>query len=125
MLVFGFQDIEIIKIGDDPGPMYTGDINSDGLIDIIVINNRKSRIDLFIQKLGASPEHTPPITRPNEIPEHWRFSKSRIMVSHQISALALHDFNRDGRTDIIYAGNPRNIVFLEQSEDGVFTEFKC
>ena len=99
---FGFSDLEIIKIGNGAGPMYTADMNGDGLMDILVINNRKSRIDLLLQKKGASPEDIVPVTRANEIPEHWRFAKERIMVSHQVSAIALHDFNDDGRTDVIY-----------------------
>ncbi len=117
---FGFSDIEIIKIGDDAGPLYTGDVNSDGLMDILVVNNRKSRIDLLLQKAGASPEDVVGVTRANEIPEHWRFEKKRIMVAHKVSALALHDFNNDGRTDIVYAGNPTNVVFMEQLADGSF-----
>jgi len=117
---YGFSDIEIIKIGDDAGPLYTGDVNSDGLMDILVINNRKSRIDLLLQKAGASPEDAVDVTRANEIPEHWRFEKKRIMVAHNVSALSLHDFNSDGRTDIVYAGNPTNLVFMEQLADGSF-----
>ena len=117
---FGFSDLEIIKIGNGAGPMYTADMNGDGLMDILVINNRKSRIDLLLQKKGASPEDIVPVTRANEIPEHWRFAKERIMVSHQVSAIALHDFNDDGRTDVIYGGNPSHIVFLEQMPDGSF-----
>ena len=110
---FGFDGLEIIKIGDDAGPMYTGDVNGDELIDILVINNRKSRIDLLLQKAGASPGA-------NEIPEHWRFDKQRVMVAHRVSAIALHDFNDDGRTDIVYASNPNHLVFLAQQPDGSF-----
>ncbi len=119
---FGFEDLEIIKIGDGAGPMYIGEINGDGLMDILVVNNRKSRIDVLLQKAGATPQDVTPVTRANEIPEHWRFKNERIMVSHKVSALALHDFNNDGRTDVIYASNPSNIVFLAQESDGTFTK---
>ena len=119
---FGFEELEIIKIGDGAGPMYIGEINGDGLMDILVVNNHKSRIDVLLQKAGATPQDATPVTRANEIPEHWRFNNERIMVSHKVSALALHDFNNDGRTDVIYAGNPNNIVFLAQEPDGTFTK---
>jgi hypothetical protein len=117
---FGFSSIDSIKIGDGAGPMYQGDLNGDGLIDLLIINNHKSRIDLLLQKANASPEDEIKVTRENEIPDHWRFDKKRVMVSHKVSAMSLHDFNDDGLTDIVYASNPSNIVFLAQKHDGTF-----
>ena len=102
---FGFNDLEVIKLGDNPGPVYSADINGDGLEDVLVINNRKSRIDLLLQKKDASPSDTVEVSRANEIPEHWRFEKKRIMVSHQVSSLAIHDFDNDGNIDLFqYTG---------------------
>ncbi|MBC8522432.1 VCBS repeat-containing protein [PVC group bacterium] len=117
---FGFSSLESIKIGDDAGPLYEGDVNNDGLIDLLVINNHKSRIDILLQKRNASPDDVIEISRANEIPEHWRFDKQQVMVSNKVSGLTLYDFNNDGLTDIVYASNPSKIVFLEQKPDGSF-----
>lgn len=119
---FGFNDLEVIKIGDNPGPIYTADINGDGLEDVLVINNRKSRIDLLLQRKNATPTDAVEVSRANEIPEHWRFEKKRIMVSHQVSSLAVHDFDKDGNLDIVYVANPTHIVFLTQQDGAEFTK---
>jgi hypothetical protein len=118
---FGFDGLEVIKIGRFAGPITVGDVNDDGLTDLIAVNNRTSRIEVHYQKRNASPGddvRTP--TRVNEFPEHWRFRRENIPVAHAVSAVVPHDFDGDGLTDLIYAGQPAELVFLRQSPRGVF-----
>ena len=56
---FGFEALEIIKIGAQAGPLATADMNGDGMIDLIAVNNHQSRIELHLQIPGARPSIAP------------------------------------------------------------------
>lgn len=118
---FGFEGLDILPIGGPAGPAIVADFDGDNLLDLIVVNNRSSRIDLFRQKPGASPDDpVVPPSRVNEFPDHWRFERSWIPVGHEVASLVAGDFDRDGVLEIAYAGQPGSIVFLEQTEPGRF-----
>lgn len=124
---FGFEGLEIVKIDANPGPLAIADMNGDGHNDLVVANNRKSRIEIHYFKPGATPDDEQP--RPagsgvNEIPEHWRFRRELISVSHQVSGIAVSDIDADGRADIVYAGNPPTIVMMRQAQPGEFEVFR-
>jgi hypothetical protein len=118
---FGFDGLEVVKIDPKAGPIADGDFNGDGRTDLAVANNYKSRIELHLQKPGATPDD--PADAPNsvnEVPPHWRFRRVEIPVSHQVNAIVPFDFDSDGMLDIVYAGQPGTIVFLRQTKPGVF-----
>lgn len=118
---FGFSPLEVVKIDQNAGPLQVADVNGDGLLDLIAVNNFKSRIEVHYQKADAKPDDELTGTLDvNELPEHWRFRKQLISVSHRVSAVAAHDFDGDGRMDLIYTGSPPEIVFVRQSQPGVF-----
>lgn len=118
---FGFDPLEVIKIDPKAGPIIVVDLDGDGLQDIVSANNHKSRLDLLYQKKGAKPTDEPPPPRgPNELPDHWRFRRENVTVSHEVQAVVPHDFNNDGLVDLIYAGNPGTIAFIKQAQPGVF-----
>ncbi len=118
---FGFGELEIVRIDRGAGPMSLADLDGDGFKDLIVVNNHSSRIELHFQRPGASPDdETVTITRANELPEHWRFRRELLSVSHRVLAVVPHDFDGDGRLDLIYAGLPGELVFMRQGADGRF-----
>jgi hypothetical protein len=118
---YGFEPLEVIKIEKGAGPVTVADMDSDGRTDIIAVNNRNSRIDVLLQKAGASPnDPPPPLKSVNEIPQHWRFRRVEVPVSEEVGATIPFDFDGDGLMDLVYAGAPGRIVFMRQSAPGVF-----
>jgi hypothetical protein len=118
---FGFDDLEIVKVGRGAGPMITGDMDGDGRDDLLVVNNFTSRIEIHYQKPNASPDD--PVTatpRINEFPEHWRFRRQQISVIHRVAAVIPYDFDGDDLMDIVYAGYPPEVVFMRQTAPGTF-----
>ena len=47
---YGFKPVEVFKLADRSGNMLTGDLNHDGLTDMILVDNSHSRLDLMIQR---------------------------------------------------------------------------
>ncbi|MDA1007516.1 MAG: VCBS repeat-containing protein [Planctomycetota bacterium] len=117
---YGFDGLDVIKVDDGAGPLVTADMNGDGLEDIVVANNRRSRIDIFLQKKDAKPSDEIAATKVNEFPDHWRYRRIDVPTSEAVGAVYPFDFDADGLKDLVYLGNPEKIVFVRQSAPGVF-----
>ncbi len=115
---YGFLPLEIFKLEERSGNLLAADMNADGLLDLVAVDNSHSRIDLLIQR--RSPEDAPKTT-PNEVNEltsDWRFEHRKVPVDKQITTLAVGDFNGDKRTDLAYFGTPDRLIVRFQPEQG-------
>lgn len=118
---YGFKPVELFKLEERSANMLAGDLNNDGRVDLAIVDNGNSRIDLLIQR-DKQPEKSKDETTINSIKSDWRFKHEKLPVDRQVGALTLGDFNGDGRVDVCYFGAPDRLVVRFQPEEGDWTE---
>ena len=121
---FGFDPLEAVPVGPGVGPVLARDIDGDGLVDLVVGNNHKSRIEVLRQRADATPEDIRPPRQVNELPEHWRFERIEIPVGVEIADLDVIDVDGDGRLDIVLAGRPDTLQVFRQSAPATFESLR-
>lgn len=114
---FGFSGMEFHKLDWDTQNLRLADVNNDGLTDVLVVNNARARIECLLQRKNpAEAEAEEP--EPNELPNDPRFKSRPFLTQKQVFAMEADDMNNDGRADLVYQGDPRELVVVYQDEKG-------
>jgi hypothetical protein len=120
---FGFTGPEFFPIDEGIGSLHAADLDGDGLNDLVIVNNLRSKINLLYNRTGK----TNPITgvQParkldlNELPPDARFRIDSIPVDEHIAAMVVADLNGDGRPDIAFYGDGKDLeVIYNQGTNG-------
>jgi hypothetical protein len=113
---FGFTGPEIFPIDNQIGMLRVADLDGDGLNDLILVNNTRSKINLLYNQTGktnVSAKAKLAVKREiNELPPDARFRIDSIASEKRISSLVVADLNGDGRPDIAYYGEPKELIVL-------------
>ncbi len=109
---FGFSGPEIFPIDNQIAHLRAADLDGDGLQDLIVVNNARSKITLLYNQTGRPRSEAPASVKRdlNELPIDARFRLDSIASEKRISSLVVTDLNGDGKPDIAYYGEPKELV---------------
>ncbi len=111
---FGFSGPEIFPIDNQIDLLRSADLDGDGLNDLIVVNNSRSKIDLLYNQTRSTNAlgrlKADRRLELNELPPDARFRIESIASEKRIAALVVADLNGDGRPDIAYYGEPKELV---------------
>ncbi|HXT39705.1 MAG TPA: VCBS repeat-containing protein [Candidatus Angelobacter sp.] len=110
---FAFTGPEIFPIDNQIGHLRAADLDGDGLQDLIVVNNFRSKINLLYNQTGRTNQtelKTDAKRELNELPPDARFRIDSIASEKRISSLVVADLNGDGKPDIAYYGEPKELV---------------
>jgi len=120
---FGFTGPEIYPVDAGIDLLHAADLNGDGLNDLIVANNLRSQINLLYNRTGKTNRlagaAAPVKLDINELPPDARFRIDSIPVDEHIAAMTVKDLNGDGKPDIAFYGDGKDLeIIYNQGTNG-------
>lgn len=124
---FGFVGKEIFPIENQISQLKAADLDGDGLQDLVVVNNARSKITLLYNQTGKT--NTAATDKKmrremNELPPDARFRIDSIASEKRISSLVVADLNNDKKPDIAYYGEPKELVVQYNEGGGKWSALK-
>ena len=109
---FAFSGPEIFPIDQQITLLHVADLDGDGLNDLIVANNLHSKISLLYNLTGKTNRTDKPAGKleVNELPPDSRFRIDSLPTEERLSGLTVTDVNGDGRPDLVYFGDGKDLV---------------
>lgn len=121
----GWQGMRVIQLAGQPDRIYAADLGADGRDELILVNARQARLDIYRWVPPAERKATdkPDPDRPNELPLAPDWSRGEISIDEMPLDVVAHDVNLDGRPELLVLTSPSNRVSIySQTKPGAADE---
>ncbi|MBI5865121.1 MAG: VCBS repeat-containing protein [Planctomycetes bacterium] len=119
---FGFSTFEIYKLEMGIFQLRLADLNGDGRGDIVLWNYRKSRFEIFYSPSPDAAAASKPAEQRerNELPDRGNLRNETVSVAYRVASLEVADLTADKRPDLVFFGEPKELVILPGKQEGGF-----
>jgi len=121
----GWEVLRVIRQEGRPRILRAADLNSDGREELIVVNPRSSRLDIYswLDKASRKDLDPPRKDEPNELPMAPEFKHTEVQLEHLPSDVVVEDLDADGKPELVVLVSPPNQVLVYRHDDqGEWTE---
>lgn len=124
----GWQGMRVINQEGMPFRVLAADLNNDGRDELVVINTRQSRLDIYRwQPVGKRDQPAKPDPdRVNELPMAPEWTKEEVALDDLPADAIAEDLDGDKLKELIVLGMPANrvLVYKSEAKDNAKTAWK-
>ena len=116
----GWQGMRVIQLDGRAERFLAADLGADGRDDIVVVNPRQARLDIYrwLSPAEQTREDTTDPERPNELPLAADWSRGEVAIDELPLDAVAHDVDGDGRLELLVLTSPSNRVVVYSQTAG-------
>ena len=116
----GWQGMRVIALDGKADRLSVADLGHDGRDDVIVVNPRQARIDIYrwLTPAERTREDKTDPERPNELPLAPEWARGEVSIDEMPVDAVAHDIDGDTRPELLVLTNPSNRIAIYSQADG-------
>ena len=123
----GWQGLRVVEQKGRPSLLRAADLDADGREELIVVNSRSSRLDIYSWREDAATgtEEAPDAARPNELPFAPDLEHQELQLESIPRDALAHDLDGDSQPElVVLVSSPNQVLVFQRRADRWEQQYK-